>query len=125
MVPLDTDHPWRILHHHSMLKLAGIFPPRRNSYRKHDPELGMHHERMVFRRGQVRESEQYQVIGKSAFLTNNENMWAVARHISCASADTLDTRPWNVDREVVPLAVETWRHLPDQMTLLRYSTVYV
>ena len=35
------------------------------------------------------------------------------------------TRPWNVDREVVPLAVETWRHLPDQMTLLQYSTVYV
>ena len=49
MVPLDTDSPWRILHPHSMLKLAGIFPPRRNSYRKHDPELGMHHEWTVFR----------------------------------------------------------------------------
>lgn len=52
-------------------------------------------------------------------------MWAVARHISCAGADTLDSRSWNADREVVPLAVEIWRHSPErQVTLLEYSIVY-
>lgn len=125
-MPLETDHPRRVLHPHSMLKSPGIFPGR-DSYRKHDPGLEMHpHERMVSCRGQVRESEQYPANGKAAFLSNNENMWAVSRYISCAGADTLGSRSWNVDREVVPLAVEIWRHLPErQATLLEYATVYV
>lgn len=70
-------------------------------------------------------AEQYLAIDRPSPSTNSENMRADARHISCAGADTLGSRIWTADREVVFFAEEISRHFPEHYaTSLEYLIAY-
>jgi hypothetical protein len=108
-----------------MLKAERIFPPRRRSHPQGNLGLEVEdHEMYATCRGQAR-AEQYLAIDKSFPSTNSENMRADAHHISCADADTLGSRIWNADREVVSFAEEISRHFPEHhATSLEYLIAY-
>lgn len=103
----------------------GFLPRWRSPQQGHLGSEVEDHEQLIATGLTGARAEQYLAIDKSFPSPNSENMRVDARHISCAGADTLGSRIWNADREVVFFAEDISRHFPEYYaTSLDYLIAY-